>query len=137
MTNQMQTTAFGTTGRTARLITIGAATTAVLVQWTSNELWADTPLTVVRGGATQHLGAGAVTVTALVAGLAAWGLLAVLERTTRRPVRAFRIIATVGLLLSLAGPLGSGADPQSTTTLLAMHTTVAAALILGLPRRHC
>ena len=42
------------------------------------------------------------------------------------------------LALSLAGPLGSGVDTTSRMVLLSMHTTVAAALILGLPgRRTC
>jgi hypothetical protein len=79
-----------------------------------------------------------VVVTALVAGLAAWGLLALLERTVSRPARTYRIIALTVLAISLAGPLGSGVDTSSRLVLLGMHLTVGAALIIGLPcRRPC
>ena len=72
---------------------------------------------------------------ALIAGPAAWGLLALLERTLRHPARTFRIIALITLALSLVGPLGSGADTSSRLVLLAMHLTIGAALITGLPYR--
>jgi len=77
-------------------------------------------------------------VAALIAGLAAWGLLALLERTIRRPVPTYRVIASIVLILSLAAPLGSGVDTSSRLVLLGMHLTVATALIVGLPgRRNC
>ena len=95
-------------------------------------------LVVRQGDATRHIGPAAVVVTALIAGLAAWGLLALLERTVRRPARTFRIIASIVLLLSLAGPLGSGVGAGTKLALLGMHLTVGAALIIGLPcRRTC
>jgi hypothetical protein len=73
-------------------------------------------------------------VTASIAGLAAWGLLAVLERTVRRPERTYRTIASIVLLLSLAGPLG-GAGAGDRMALLGLHLTVGVALIVGLPGR--
>ena len=131
MTNDIQKSATGTTARrTGRAITVAAATTGALLLWTVGG-----DLGVRQGGATRPVGAAAVALTALAAGLAAWGLLALLERTVRRPVRAYRVIAVIVLLLSLAGPLGSGADTSSRLVLLAMHVTVGAALIAGLPGR--
>ena len=105
-----------------RAITVVAATTAALLLWTVNP-----PI--------PGIGAVAVVATALLAGLAAWGLLTLLERTVRRPVRTYRIIALVVLALSLAGPLGYDASLSGRLALVAMHVTVGAALIIGLPGR--
>lgn len=129
----MTTTSTTTARRTGRGITVAAATAGALLLWAVN----GPDLAVRRGGAVQHIGPVAVAATALLAGLAAWALLAVLERTAGRPARTYRIIASIVLVLSLAGPLG-GADASSRLVLLAMHLTVGAALIIGLPgRRNC
>jgi len=124
--------------RTGRALTIAAGAAGALLLWVVDDPWAGIHLVVRQGDATRHIGPAAVVVTALVAGLAAWGLLALLERTVARPARTFRIIALVVLVLSLAGPLGSGADTSTRLALLGMHLTVGAALIIGLPcRRPC
>jgi hypothetical protein len=79
------------------------------------------------------IGAAAAGVTAAVAGLLGWALLAILERTTARGRRAWTVVAAVVLLLSLAGPLGAtGAAAIAGLTLL--HLSVGAVLIAGLPR---
>jgi hypothetical protein len=139
MTNDIQHTATqSTVRRTGRAITVVAAAAGALLLWTVDGPWAGNELAVHQGGTTQQIGPAAVVLTALIAGVAAWCLLALLERTVRRPVRTYRIIASVVLLLSLAGPLGSGVDTSSRLALLAMHVTVGAALIIGLPgRRNC
>jgi hypothetical protein len=124
--------------RARRAVTVSAGTAGALLLWVVNDPWAGLDLAVRQSDTIQHIGPGAVAVTALLAGLAAWALLALLERTTRRPVRTYRIIACIVLVLSLAGPLGSGADTNSRLVLLGMHLTVGAALIIGLPgRRNC
>jgi hypothetical protein len=137
MTNNMQRTdtTKTTARRTGRAITVAGGAVGALVLWVVNDPWADIDLAVRQGNATQHIGPASVVVTALVAGLAAWGLLALLERTARRPARTYRIIALIVLLLSLVGPLGSGVGISSRLVLLGMHLTVGAALIIGLPRR--
>ncbi|XVU27557.1 DUF6069 family protein [Actinoplanes sp. CA-054009] len=139
MTNDMreiETTAIATWP--GRAITVAAGAAGSLLLWAVNVPWGGLDLAVHQGGQVQPIGAAAVVATALVAGLAAWGLLAVLERRARRPVRAFRIIALVVLLISLAGPLGGGAGLNSKLVLLGMHLTVGIALIAGLPgRRSC
>jgi hypothetical protein len=127
-----------TARRTGRAITVAAGAAGALLLWAVNDPWGGIDLAVRQGDGVRHIGPAAVVVAALIAGLAAWGLLALLERTIRRPVLTYRIIASVVLILSLAAPLGSGADTSSRLVLLAMHLTVAAALIIGLPgRRNC
>ncbi|MFC6020635.1 DUF6069 family protein [Plantactinospora solaniradicis] len=137
MTNDMQQseTTKTTARRTGRAITVAAGAAGALLLWVVNDPWAGIDLTVRQGDATQHIDPVVVAAAALVAGLAAWGLLALLERTVRRPARTFRIVALIVLVLSLAGPLGSGVGTSSRLVLLAMHLTVGAALIIGLPGR--
>ncbi|TYB91597.1 hypothetical protein FXF53_29815 [Micromonospora sp. WP24] len=139
MTNDKLTRTTRTTARrTGRAITVGAGVAGALLLWVVNDPWAGADLTVGQGDAVQHIGPDAVVVAALIAGVAAWVLLALLERTVSHPARTFRIIASTVLLLSLAGPLASGVDTGSRLALLGMHVTVGAALILGLPgRRDC
>lgn len=120
-----------TTGRAVTVV-IGAA--SALLLW-AVDTWSGTELAVRQGDTVQHIGPAAVLTTALVAGAAAWALLALLERGTRHPVRNFRIIAAAALLISLAGPM-AGIGLGSRLALLGLHLTVGAALILGLPGRH-
>jgi hypothetical protein len=66
-------------------------------------------------------------VPALVAGV----FLALLNRFTRRPIRIFRIISAVLLLLSFANPFTiPGAPPAMIIALNLMHV-IAAAIIVG------
>ena len=137
MTNETQRTdtTRTTARRTGRAITVAGGAAGALLLWVVNDPWGGVDLAVRRGDATQHIGPVSVVVTALLAGLAAWGLLALLERTVDRPARTYWIITLIVLALSLAGPLGSGVGTSSRLVLLGMHLTVGAALIIGLPRR--
>jgi hypothetical protein len=108
---------------------------SALILWAVNDPWGGIDLAVRQGGTVQQVGPVAVAVTALLAGLAAWALLAVLEKTVRRPARTYRIIASVVLALSLLGPLGAGIGISCKLVLLAMHLTVGAILVIGLPGR--
>ena len=57
---------------------------------------------------------------------------ALVGRFTRRPVRVFRVVADVALVLSFAGPFTiPGAPAAMIATLLLMHV-VAAAVVVGL-----
>jgi len=121
--------------RAGRAITVAAAVTGALLLWAVADAGAGLDLAVRQGGTVRHIVAATVAVTAALAGLAAWALLALLERTVRRPVRTYRIIASIVLLLSLAGPIGSGASAGSRLVLAGMHLLVGGALIVGLPAR--
>jgi hypothetical protein len=122
------------TTTTSRLVTIAGATTSVLVYWTANDVFGDTDLAIRQGSTTQAIGPVAVAATALIAGLAGWGLLALLERKSKRPARTWTIISLTVLALSLAGPLGSGADLTSKLTLTGMHLLVGLIVIPSLAR---
>jgi hypothetical protein len=75
-----------------------------------------------------------VVIASLLAGLAGWALLVVLERFGRRPRRTWTGIAVVVLALSLGGPLGNGVHTATTITPAGMHLAVGAVLILALRR---
>ncbi|BCB77511.1 hypothetical protein GCM10022251_69450 [Phytohabitans flavus] len=76
----------------------------------------------------------AVILTTVLVGLAAWALLAILERATRHAATAWTCVAAVVLVLSLAGPVGGAETTGGTVALAAMHLAAGAVLILGLRR---
>jgi hypothetical protein len=120
--------------RVRRLIVVAGASAAALAIWAVADPLAGVDLTVRLSGAEQHVGAGAVVAASLVAGLAAWASLALLERLAERARRIWTVIAVVVLALSLTGPLGA-VGAASTVALACMHLAVAAVLILGLTVR--
>ena len=61
-----------------------------------------------------------IFVTILV-GLVAWGLLALLERTTTRAASIWLAVATLIFLISLIGPLVQGENASSKVVLALMH----------------
>jgi hypothetical protein len=120
--------------RVVRAAAVAGAAGAALAVWAVAVPLAGATLTVRLNGTTQPVGPGAVAATALLAGLAGWLLLAVMERFGRRPRRAWAV--TAGLLMgaSLAGPLHSGVGGGAAAALAAMHLAVGAVLITVLPR---
>jgi hypothetical protein len=93
----------------------------------------DWPVATV-GDDGRTIGFAAVIVVTAVAGLVAWGLLALLERMTTNAKTIWTAIAAIVLLLSLLGPLGSGVGTSSKIVLALMHVG-AAATIIPLMRR--
>ncbi|GAA2272631.1 hypothetical protein GCM10009853_028020 [Glycomyces scopariae] len=121
--------------RTARrLLVVLAAAAAALLVWALAVPLAGVDLTVPQGDTALTVGPGLVAAAALAAGLAAWGLLAILERATARGRRIWTITAATVLALSLLGPLGA-AGTAAVLVLLAMHAVVGGVLIAGLARR--
>ncbi|MHA6783282.1 DUF6069 family protein [Pseudonocardia saturnea] len=119
------------------LAVLGAVASAAGVWWITGPL-AGIAVTVTTGGGPSPVGPAAVVAAALVASLAGWGLLAVLERTTRRPRAIWTRTAAVVLAVSLAGPLSSSTSGAAgTLTLVAMHLTTGTVLIGLLPARRC
>ncbi|MFD9905010.1 DUF6069 family protein [Streptomyces sp. NPDC059063] len=85
------------------------------------------------GGKTLDIDAAAVVVLALLASLAAWGLLAALERFGVRRARTVWTWVSVGVLAVSFLPLLTGdTDGGSLAALALMHLVVAAVLIPGL-----
>ncbi|OOC53950.1 MULTISPECIES: DUF6069 family protein [Nocardiopsis] len=129
-------TAPGTSSRPTawRALTVAAAVLAPLVLWALAVPLAGVELTAFPGGRPRVVGPVAVAVAGLVFGLAAWALLMVLERTVRSPGRVWSVVAYIVLVLSLAGPVTSGAAPVVVLVLAGMHVLVGVVLILGLGR---
>ncbi|WP_433469786.1 DUF6069 family protein [Spirillospora sp. CA-128828] len=117
-----------------RGLTVAGATAAALALWALTGPVAGLDPSTETGGEVRPVGAGAVVAGGLIAGLAAWGLLALLERTVARPGRVWTVIAVAVLVLSMTGPLGSAGDGASMAILAGMHLVVAAVLIPGLAR---
>lgn len=113
-----------------RLLVVLAATAVAVALWVAAVPVAGVDLTV---GATA-VGLVPVVLACLVAGLAGWGLRAVLERVTARGGRAWVVIACVVLAVSCAGPLGAG-SAAAVLVLLGMHVLVGGILLAGLARR--
>jgi Family of unknown function (DUF6069) len=117
------------------LITVIGAPAAALGTWALAVPLAGITLTARAGDSTQTVGPVAIAVTSLLAGLAAWALVTILERFVARPGRVWRISAPVMFAASLTGPLGSGVGAAAVLALVLLHLVVAAVLLLGLVRR--
>jgi ribose/xylose/arabinose/galactoside ABC-type transport system permease subunit len=134
MTESMTVPAVRRRARTRRALTVAGAAAAALAVWASTRSIGGTELAVRSGDSVREIGPAAVVLTALLAGLAGWGLLAWFERAIRRPYRAWRLVAVAVFVVSLAGPLG-GTGTGARLALAAMHLVVAAVLVVGLPAR--
>ena len=86
------------------------------------------------GEGERTVGFGQVILMTGMSGLIAWGLLAILERTTSRAKTIWTAIAVIAFLLSIVGPIDGGVDTASKIVLVLMHVG-AAATIIPLMRR--
>ncbi|MFB9840594.1 DUF6069 family protein, partial [Actinoallomurus acaciae] len=87
------------------LLTVAGAPVAALTVWALAVPVAGTTLIVRMGEGTQTVGPAPVVVASVLAGLAGWAVVAVLERSAARPGRIWAIVATAVLAVSLTGPL--------------------------------
>jgi hypothetical protein len=120
--------------RIRRLLTVPVAAAAALAVWALAVPLGGVDLAVDQSGSRQTVGPVLVVAASLVAGAAAWALLAVLEKATARAGRIWTIIAAAVLAVSLLGPLGA-VTTAATLVLMGMHVAVGAVLIAGLVRR--
>ncbi|ADL46817.1 DUF6069 family protein [Micromonospora aurantiaca] len=120
--------------RRDRLLTVFAATAAALLGWVVAVPIAGVELIARSGSTDQRVTPVAVVVSTLLAGLAGWALLALLERLTARARTVWTVVAGLVLLVSLLGPLGGGVGGAATLTLVALHLVAGAVLITGLRR---
>jgi uncharacterized protein DUF6069 len=115
--------------RRIRALATMAAAGATFTLWMIAHPIAGADLVVDTGsGPTTVIPTAAVLVT-VVAGLAAWGLLALVERFSRRAAAIWSWIAGAVVLISLLGPLGSAVGAGATAALVAMHLLTGAVLI--------
>jgi Family of unknown function (DUF6069) len=137
MSSKTSTPATGRTQRPTqrtRLLAVVGAAAAALAVWAVADPLAGIDLTVRTGGGTQEIGSGAVVLVSLVAGLAGWALLDLLERFTAHAREIWIATALVALVLSLLGPLGAAVTAAATVALAGMHLAVSAILIPLLAR---
>jgi Family of unknown function (DUF6069) len=112
--------------RRTRALAIMAAVGATLTVWTIAHPVARADLVVDAGSGPTTVTPAAVVLMTVVAGLAAWGLLALVDRFTRRAAAVWSWIACAVLLISLLGPIGSAVGAGATAALVAMHLVTGA-----------
>jgi hypothetical protein len=121
----------------ARALAVIAAVLAALAVWLVTDPLLGVDLAApTRPGSEelQSITPALVAGTSLVAALAGWGLLALLDRFSARPRTIWTAIAVLVGLLSLAGPLSTIASTTVANglSLALMHLAVAGVLIPGL-----
>ncbi|HEX6197731.1 MAG TPA: DUF6069 family protein [Jiangellaceae bacterium] len=84
--------------------------------------------------ATMTIGLPSVIVTALIAAVAGWATLAILERTTTHARIAWTIAATAVLVLSLGTPVTAATTTSAGVVLIILHLAVGGTLIPTLAR---
>lgn len=124
------------TRRTAelrRLAGAAAAAAGVLTVWLIVRYGAGLHLHAPVFGPTQRpmtVPGGFVVAVAVLAALAGWGLVELLEAKVRHPRRAWLVTAPVVLVVSLSAPLsGHGVASSDRLALICMHLAVGAVLI--------
>ena len=119
--------------RLFRAATVAAAIVLPLLVWAFAVPLAGFELVAGSGPTAQAVGPASIVFAVLVAGLAAWGVLALLERFTKTSDRTFAVVGWTVLVLSLLGPVLTGAVGVVLVVLLAMHLVTGATLVIGLP----
>jgi Family of unknown function (DUF6069) len=112
------------------LAVVAAGMLAGLVVWAVVRLFG-VDLTVESGSGTAQVGVVDVLVATLVAGLAAWGVFALLLRWRR--ARWWPFVGSTALAISMIGP-SYLADGSSAVSLICMHIIVGVVLITGFMR---
>jgi hypothetical protein len=110
---------------------VAAATVVALAIWALARLLG-AELTVGKGADASQVGAADVLVTALLAGLAAWGVHALLVR--RGAARWWPFVGSTALAVSVVGPTWL-ADGVAAVVLIGMHLAVGVVLIAGFSRQ--
>ncbi|MCG5460507.1 DUF6069 family protein [Micromonospora sp. NPDC053740] len=117
-----------------RAAVVAGATVVAVVEFALLNSAAGVDLAVRSANSTRQITVAAVIVATVVAALAGWALLAVLERRTNRSRVWWTSIAVIVLLLSLVVGPPSGVGGGAKATLALLHLSVGVILILGLPR---
>ena len=132
-----QAQGLGTTRAMGRLGVVIVSIAVALALWVVIDpiLGVDLRSPATGSRASEEVTATHMLVASGLAALLGWGTLAFLERVAGRARRIWAAVATLVLVLSLAGPLsGSGISAGNRTSLVVMHLAVGAILILGMLR---
>lgn len=118
-----------------RWLIVPASAVAAVIVWVVVVPIAGVDLEARAGSQTQHIGVGSVIAVSLVVALLATAVRTGLARARRgrpdRGARAWVILASVVLLVSLAGPAGA-LTASAGWSLAALHIVVGTLLIVGL-----
>ncbi|MHB8289742.1 MAG: DUF6069 family protein [Acidimicrobiales bacterium] len=121
------------TAELCRLAGAAAAAAAALTVWLIVRYGEGLHLHAPAFGPTQRpatVSGGFAVVVVVLAALAGWGVVELLEAKARRPRRAWLVTAPVVLVVSLSAPLsGHGVTSSDRLALVCMHLAVGAALI--------
>ena len=119
--------------RRARLLGVLAAVLVTEAMWVLAELMLGIRLQAPAGTAAPEpvdIGPLNVALASMLLWLVGWAALAGLERLTPRARRIWLVVALVGLVASLIGPLGGiGVSTANRTVLVLMHLAVGAVAI--------
>jgi hypothetical protein len=121
--------------RAGRVVAIAIAATATGLAWLLGRLAhvdyiVDTPI------GTRTITLALTIVATVVAGLAGWVVIALLERYTSSTRRVWIALTLVVLALSIAPVFRTTANLGTQLMLTALHCVAAAVLIPALPQRH-
>jgi Family of unknown function (DUF6069) len=111
-----------------RLATVVLAPVAALAAWAIARLLG---IDLAVSGASGTVGAGHVVAAALAGAVAAWLVVALVERRSRHPRAAWGLIASTGLSLSVIGPSWLADGAAGAVALIALHFVVAVVVIVG------
>ena len=132
-TTMEYTTAAATRLSRTRVLGVGGAVTAAVAVWAVAVPLLGLHLIVRFGtGSPQSIGLDFVVGASVIASLAGWGLLAMLESRTPHARLIWTITAVAVLLVSMSLPLSAGTTASTRAALAAMHVAVAAVLIPAL-----
>jgi hypothetical protein len=115
---------------TRRALAVITAPTATAALWAIEVPAAGARLGVHFGpSSTQVIGIGPILAASVLAGLAGWATLELLERRAVNPRRTWSVLAVVVLVASLALPLTTALSATAMIAVIALHLTVGATLI--------
>ena len=122
--------------RRTRAMAVVSAALAALAVWAVADPLAGVDLTVRQGtdASPQEVGPVAVVLVSVLAGLAGWASLAVMEWLRPAAGRNWTILAGAVLVLSLTGPIAAGTTTAGKVALAGMHLAVGVVLVPLLAR---
>lgn len=113
--------------QTRALAVVAAIVVNVVILAVGRLITGDYPV-ATTGGDDQSIGFAMVIFVTAIAGLVAWGLLVLLERSTSRAATIWTAIAIIVFVLSLFGPI-AGDGTASKVVLACLHVGAAATII--------